>query len=161
LPWFLPVCRISPNGIDILATDVSTDAIARAKEGSHTQAEIQRGLPAQMLVDYFRPEGREWRLRGSIRNCVQFRVLNLLDPFGALGRFDVIFCRNVLMYFDSETKADILDRLSEVLADDGCLALGAAETMLGLSSRFASESRLRDIITKACHAQLSGAGAIG
>ena len=147
--------------IDILATDVSPDAIARAKEGFYTQAEVQRGLPPQLLSDCFRPEGRGWRLRSSIRNCVQFRVLNLLDPFEAPGRFDVIFCRNVLMYFDSATKVNILDRLPQVLADDGCLVLGAAETMLGLSSSFASESRLRGIMTKAGHAHLSGAGAIG
>ena len=147
--------------IDILATDVSADAIARAKEGLYTQAEVQRGLPLRMLADHFRPQAGEWRIRGSIRRRVQFRVLNLLDPFADAGPFDVISCRNVLMYFDSATKADILERLSDTLADDGYLMLGAAETVLGLSNSFASDGHVRGIEMKASHTQMSRATAIG
>jgi chemotaxis protein methyltransferase CheR len=157
---FAGLPQFSGWDIDILATDVSADAIARARTGLFTHGEVQRGLPLRMLAAHFRPEGKEWRLRGSIRTRVEFRVLNLLDSFAALGSFDVIFCRNVLMYFDSATKADIVDRLSDALADDGYLMLGAAETMMGLSNSFASESRFRGIAMKASHAQMARA-AIG
>ena len=147
--------------IDILATDVSADAILRAKDGVYNEAEVQRGLPSQMWADHFRSEGTEWRLSSSIRSRVEFRVLNLLDSFSALGPFDVIFCRNVLMYFDAETKAGVLDRLSDTLADDGYLVLGAAETMLGLNQRFAFAGPMRGIKTKASGAQRLRAAAIG
>jgi len=147
--------------IDIIATDVSPDAIARAKEGHYTQAEVQRGLPPQMLADNFHPEGEKLRIRSAIRRRVQFRVLNLLDSFAALGSFDVIFCRNVLMYFDSATKADILSRLSGSLADDGYLVPGLAETMLGSSNSFAPVPHLRGIKMKTGNAQTSRAPAIG
>lgn len=147
--------------IDILATDVSADAILRAKDGVYNEAEVQRGLPSQMWADHFRSEGTEWRLSSSIRSRVEFRVLNLLDSFSGLGPFDVIFCRNVLMYFDAETKAGVLDRLSDTLADDGYLVLGAAETMLGLNQRFAFAGPMRGIKTKASGAQRLRAAAIG
>jgi chemotaxis protein methyltransferase CheR len=146
--------------VDILATDVSADAIRRAKDGVYTEAEVQRGLPLQMLADHFRAEGAQWRISSSIRSQVEFRVLNLLDSLSALGPFDVILCRNVLMYFDSDTKADVLDRLSGTLADDGYLVLGAAETMLGLNKSFASAGPLRGIKTKAGGAQRNRATAI-
>jgi chemotaxis protein methyltransferase CheR len=134
--------------IDILATDVSADAIARAQTGLFTHGEVQRGLPLRMLADHFRPEGKEWRLRHAIRARVEFRVLNLLDSFAGLGIFDVIFCRNVLMYFDSATKGDILDRLPDTLAGDGYLMLGAAETLMGLSTSFAPARRFSGITMK-------------
>jgi chemotaxis protein methyltransferase CheR len=143
------------------ATDVSADAIGHAREGVYSDAEVRRGLPSQMLADHFRAEGTEWRLSSSIRSRVEFRVLNLLDSFSAQGPFDVIFCRNVLMYFDADTKANVLDRLSDTLADDGYLVLGAAETMLGLNKRFAFAGPLRGIKTKAAGAQLLRARAIG
>jgi chemotaxis protein methyltransferase CheR len=114
-----------------------------------------------MLADHFRSEAGEWRVRDSIRSRVEFRVLNLLDSFSALGPFDVIFCRNVLMYFDSDTKAGVLDRLSDRLADDGYLVLGAAETMLGLNNSFAFAGPMRAIKTKAGGAQRLRATAIG
>jgi chemotaxis protein methyltransferase CheR len=147
--------------IDILATDVSADAIARAQTGLFTHGEVQRGLPLRMLAEHFRPEGKEWRLRHAIRARVEFRVLNLLDSFAGLGIFDVIFCRNVLMYFDSATKGDILDRLSDTLAGDGYLMLGAAETLMGLSTSFAPGRRFSGIAMKAGHSQMARAAAIG
>ncbi|HEY4266373.1 MAG TPA: protein-glutamate O-methyltransferase CheR [Micropepsaceae bacterium] len=147
--------------IDILATDVSADAVARAKTGLYTHGEVQRGLPLQMLANHFRPQAKEWRIRSGIRSRVVFRVLNLLDPFVSLGPFDVIFCRNVLMYFDSATKTGILDRLSDTLADDGYLVLGSAETTLGSGSSFASERPGRAITMKAARAQMSRAAAFG
>jgi chemotaxis protein methyltransferase CheR len=114
-----------------------------------------------MLADNFHPESGKFRVRSSIRRRVEFRMLNLLDAFVELGPFDVIFCRNVLMYFDAATKANILDRLSDTLADDGYLVLGAAETMLGLSNSFASDGQPRGVKMKASQAQMSRAMAIG
>lgn len=119
--------------IDILGTDISSAVLEKAKAGLYTQFEVQRGLPIQRLVRYFTQEGESWRLDASIRAMVQYRVFNLLDEFSALGTFDIVFCRNVLIYFDRDTKANVLNRLSKVLSGDGCLALGAAETLVGLS----------------------------
>jgi chemotaxis protein methyltransferase CheR len=121
--------------VDILATDASADAIAQARAGLYSQVEIECGLPGRML-GFFRREGSSWRLSPAIQTYVQFEVCNLIDGFAERGPFDIIFCRNVLMYFDAATKADVLNRLSHVLADDGYLLLGAAETLLGTSGCF-------------------------
>jgi chemotaxis protein methyltransferase CheR len=119
--------------IDILGTDISAAVLEKARAGLYTQFEVQRGLPIQRLVRYFTQEGESWRLDASIRAMVQFRQLNLLDDITSLCTFDIVFCRNVLIYFDRETKADVLNRLSKTLEPDGCLTLGAAETLVGLS----------------------------
>ena len=117
--------------IDIVASDINVEMIDRAKEGLYNQFEVLRGLPIQMLGRHFHNEGGEWRISSSIRQRVQFEVFNLIDSFEPLGQFDVIFCRNVLMYFDSSLKHDVLGRLSDALAPDGYLVLGSAETVLG------------------------------
>jgi chemotaxis protein methyltransferase CheR len=117
--------------IEIVASDINSEMIDRAKEGLYSQFEVLRGLPIQMLARHFHQEGGEWRLSGSIRRRVQFEVFNLMDSFAALGPFDVIFCRNVLIYFDQPTKHDVLGRLADALAPDGYLVLGTAETVLG------------------------------
>jgi chemotaxis protein methyltransferase CheR len=117
--------------IDLLASDINAEMIERAKEGLYSQFEVLRGLPIQMLARHFHHEGGEWRVSSSIRNHVQFEVFNLLDLFEPLGQFDVIFCRNVLIYFDQQAKHDVLGRLADALAPDGYLVLGAAETVLG------------------------------
>ena len=122
--------------VDIVGTDISTEALKKASDGLYTQLEVQRGLPVGQLLNYFKQEGQLWRIDERLRKRVVWSRLNLLDNFSHLGRFDVIFCRNVLIYFDVETKRTILDRLSRVLASDGFLILGAAETVLGLSDRF-------------------------
>ncbi|MCF4165184.1 protein-glutamate O-methyltransferase [Zavarzinia compransoris] len=122
--------------VEILGTDISSEVLTRARAGLYTQFEVQRGLPIQLLVKYFKKEGEQWRIAPEIRAMVQYREFNLLDNFAALGRFDVVFCRNVLIYFDQPTKAKVLDRLAQGMADDGMLFLGAAETVLGLSNRF-------------------------
>ena len=97
---------------------------------------MQRGLPIQMLVKYFTQIGETWQIAPEIRAMVQFRPLNLLHDFSALGTFDVVFCRNVLIYFDQETKIDVLERLAKMIAPDGYLVLGAAETVVGLTDIF-------------------------
>lgn len=121
---------------DILATDISNEILDQAREGIYSQFEAQRGLPIQMLMSNFTQIGEKWQINEDIRKSVQYKYFNLLDNMNALGTFDVIFCRNVLIYFDTETKQDILDRMSLHLANDGFLFLGGAETVLGITDKF-------------------------
>jgi len=122
--------------IDILATDLSAEVLEKAKAGLYSQFEVQRGLPIQLLIKYFTQVGDCWQLSSEIRSMVQFRPFNLLNDFGPLGIFDVVFCRNVLIYFDQDMKAVVLERLARQIERDGYLALGAAETVVGLTDQF-------------------------
>ena len=122
--------------VEIIGTDLSQEVLEKSKAGLYSQFEVQRGLPIQMLVKYFAQTGELWQLSADIRGMVQHRHLNLLQDFSHLGTFDVIFCRNVLIYFDQDTKASIFDRLSRMLEPDGVLALGAAESVVGISDAF-------------------------
>ena len=122
--------------VDIVGTDISHDALERAKSGVYTQFEVQRGLPIQLLVKYFKQQGDKWGIAPEIRSAVQYRSFNLLSEFASLGSFDVIFCRNVLIYFDQKTKGQILDRMAKLMPADGVLYLGGAETVLGVTERF-------------------------
>jgi chemotaxis protein methyltransferase CheR len=124
--------------IEILATDFVDEALAKARKGLYSQFEVQRGLPVSFLVKYFNKVGSGWELSPEIRGKVEFRNQNLLDNCEALGTFDVIFCRNVLIYFDDATKRAVLARIAERLAADGYLVLGAAETTTGMSQDFAA-----------------------
>jgi chemotaxis protein methyltransferase CheR len=122
--------------IDIVATDISNEVLEKAKAGLYTQFEVQRGLPIQLLLKYFKQDGDQWRIDQSLRDMVQFKKHNLLEDFAPLGMFDVIFCRNVLIYFDGKTKEDVLTRISRSLVRDGHLLLGAAETVVGFTNLF-------------------------
>jgi len=122
--------------VEILATDLSTEILDKAETGLYSQFEVQRGLPIQLLLKYFKQQGERWQIDAGLRARVRFEQFNLLDDPSRLGAFDVIFCRNVLIYFDQATKRQILDRLLRVLAADGYLYLGGAETVLGVSDRF-------------------------
>ena len=122
--------------VEIIGTDIAREQILRAREGLYSQFEVQRGLPIQMLVKYFTQVGELWQLNADIRGMVQHRQLNLLQDFSSLGVFDVIFCRNVLIYFDQETKATIFERLVKQLEPDGMLILGAAESVVGITDAF-------------------------
>jgi len=122
--------------IEVIATDISNAVLEKARQGLYSQFEVQRGLPIQLLIKYFSQNGEMWQIAPEIRAMVKYRQLNLLSDFSDLGTFDLIFCRNVLIYFDHETKVDVLDRLAEVIADDGYLVLGAAETVVGLTDSF-------------------------
>jgi chemotaxis protein methyltransferase CheR len=122
--------------VEILATDLSQEVLEKSKAGIYSQFEVQRGLPIQMLVKYFKQNGELWQINPDIRGMVQHRQLNLLQDFSQLGKFDVIFCRNVLIYFDQETKTNIFGRLARALEPDGFLVLGAAETVVGLTEDF-------------------------
>lgn len=118
--------------LEILGTDLSEKMVERARSGRYSQLEVNRGLPATMLVEHFARAGTHWQVGPEIASAVQFRELNLTRPFPPLGRFDVVFLRNVLIYFDAATKRDILRRVRAVLAPDGFLLLGAAETTIGI-----------------------------
>ena len=122
--------------IDIVATDLSQGVLEKSKAGIFSQFEVQRGLPIQMLVKHFVQVGDMWQLNADIRSMVQHRQLNLLQDFGHLGTFDIIFCRNVLIYFDQDTKAGIFERLSRLVESDGFMVLGAAESVVGISDAF-------------------------
>jgi chemotaxis protein methyltransferase CheR len=122
--------------VEILATDISNEVLEKAKSGIYTQFEVQRGLPALLLIKYFSQVGETWQIAPEIRGMVKFMPLNLLDDFSHLGRFDLVFCRNVLIYFDQPTKSAVLDRIADVSERDGFLALGGAETVVGLTNRF-------------------------
>ena len=122
--------------IDILATDISTEVLEKARTGIYSQFEVQRGLPIQLLIKYFTQVGESWQINPDIRAMVQFRPLNLLSDFFNLGMFDIVFCRNVLIYFDQPTKIGVLDRMARVVERDGYLVLGAAETVVGLTDTF-------------------------
>jgi len=141
-PYSLAMCLkemgAALNGwrVEILATDLSQEVLEKSKSGLYSQFEVQRGLPIQMLVKYFKQSGDIWQLNADIRAMVQHRQLNLLHDFSQLGVFDVIFCRNVLIYFDQETKINIFSRLARAMEPDGFLVLGAAETVVGLTDVF-------------------------
>jgi chemotaxis protein methyltransferase CheR len=121
---------------EILATDLSGDVLERAKSGTYSQFEVQRGLPITLLLKYFTQVGDTWQIAPELRSMVQFRTLNLLNDFSPLGTFDIVFCRNVLIYFDQDTKIGIFNRIARQVPDDGYLVLGAAETVVGLTDAF-------------------------
>jgi chemotaxis protein methyltransferase CheR len=128
--------RMGGCKLEILGTDISERCLEKAKAGSYTQFEVQRGLPVQMLLKHFRKDGDAWRIDDRLKANIRFRPMNLLDDFRGLGRFDVIFCRNVLIYFDQKTKKQVLERMSSQVEGPGYLLMGAAETVLGVTDTF-------------------------
>lgn len=122
--------------VEIIGTDISNDILDKAKEGIYTQFEAQRGLPIQLLMKYFTQVGEHWQINENIRSSVQFQNANLLHDLGKLGRFDAVFCRNVLIYFEAPTKTTVLSRIRSMMPEDGYLFLGAAETVVGVSDNF-------------------------
>lgn len=137
---------------EIVATDISGEVIDRAKEGFFSQFEVQRGLPIKLLLKHFTQEGDRWRIAKRLRENVQFRTLNLLRDFSPLGAFDVVFCRNVLIYFDEAAKTDVLKRIGRQLAPDGFMLLGAAETVFGLDTPFKAHPTQRSLFVPAAAA---------
>jgi chemotaxis protein methyltransferase CheR len=122
--------------VEIIATDLSNEVLEKARAGLYSQFEVQRGLPIQLLMKYFTQAGETWQISPEIKAMVQYRPLNLLADFTHLGTFDIVFCRNVLIYFDQETKIGVLERLARLTEQDGFLVLGAAETVVGLTEVF-------------------------
>ncbi|MEZ5235416.1 MAG: protein-glutamate O-methyltransferase CheR [Acidimicrobiia bacterium] len=124
--------------VRILCTDISVEMVNRTKMGRYSQLEVGRGLPAPMLLKYFNRVGLEWEAAPELKRWLEVRQMNLAAPWAALGKQDVVFCRNVLIYFDIETKRTILRRIRDLISPDGYLFLGAAETTRGLDDQFES-----------------------
>lgn len=128
---------------DIVATDVSQTAIARARAGRYSQFEIQRGLPVRRMLDWFEQDGDEWVARGELVRLVSFRRHNLVSEPPPFGMFDLLLCRNVLLYFSGEMRRRVFDRLADALRPGGVLILGAGETTIGQTDRFRPSQRFR------------------
>lgn len=133
---------------DILSTDISEKVIEQARVGKYSQFEVQRGMPITMLMKYFTQDGDQWQVNDDIRKMVQFEVFNLLKSMSQLGEFDIVFCRNVLIYFNTPTKTDVLERLAKQMPDDGLLFLGGAETVLGITDVFKPVPERRGLYAK-------------
>ena len=150
--------------VEIIATDLSQEVLEKSRAGIYSQFEVQRGLPIQMLVKYFKQTGEFWQINADLRAMVQHRQLNLLHDFSQLGVFDVIFCRNVLIYFDQDTKINIFNRLAKATESDGFLVLGAAETVVGLTDVFKPYPERRGLYrpsgVRAMPAKMPAVGAI-
>jgi chemotaxis protein methyltransferase CheR len=125
--------------IEIMGTDLSSQVLDRARQGRYMQIEVNRGLPAPYLVRYFSKQGLEWQLKDNVRSMASFQKFDLRQSPMSVGTFDVVFCRNVLIYFDVPTKKKILGGLRSVLRDDGCLLLGGAEAILDLDGSYARQ----------------------
>ncbi len=141
--------RLNGISVEILATDLSEKVLAQAREGLYSQFEVQRGLPIRYLLKHFTQIGTRWQIDKVLAERIQFKSVNLLQGFKPLGPFDVIFCRNVLIYFGETTKRDVLNRMSEVLAPDGSLFLGGAETVLGLTTALSPHKTERSLYVQA------------
>ena len=141
-PYSLAMClreeaeKLSGWRVEIVATDLSKEVLDKASVGLYSQFEVQRGLPIQLLMKYFSQVNDLWQIDSSIRAMVKFRSLNLLEKFSHLGAFDIVFCRNVLIYFDQPTKGEVLENISSLMPSDGYLFLGGAETVLGICDSF-------------------------
>ena len=131
--------------VEIVATDLSPSVLERARDGIYSTFEVQRGLPIQLLVRHFDQQEPNWQIKRELRQMVSFRPLNLLEDFSALGQFDVVLCRNVLIYFDQPTKTRILSAIAKRIAGDGVLLLGGAESVFGLSDAFAGLAGLKGV----------------
>jgi chemotaxis protein methyltransferase CheR len=149
---------LAGSKVEILGTDISRESLTRAREGIYSHFEVQRGIPGSLLPKYFSKKGERWQLNEAIRSKVSFKEFNLLDNPKPLGRFDIILCRNVLLYFDVPTKRGILERLAGVLADDGAILLGGSESTIGVSERFIQDKALSYVYRLTLPAPVNGAG---
>lgn len=147
--------------IDILGTDVSRRAIAQARAGEYSQFEVQRGLPVTQMVRHFEEGGAGWRLSAALKRMVRFQTHNLLDRAPAAGRFDIVFCRNVLLYLGPGRRRDAFRRLGEGSAPDAFLALGAGETVIGQTDRFMADRDVRGFYRPATARALERRTAVG
>lgn len=147
--------------VEIIATDLSPTVLDRAREGVYSTFEVQRGLPIQMLVRHFDQQEPNWRIKREIRQTISFRPLNLLEDFSALGQFDIVLCRNVLIYFDQPTKTRILGAITRRIAPDGALLLGGAESVFGLCDALAGLPGLKGVYSHAKTAKPSMPGLQG
>ena len=129
----------------LLGTDLSDAAVAQASDGSYNKFEIERGLPREKLQRYFRPHGANWKIRDEIRSMATFRRMNLMQPFVGLGKFDIIFCRNVAIYFTPQDRKQLFNKIADALAPDGYLLIGSTESLTGVCPRFIPKRHLRSV----------------
>lgn len=139
---------LGPNALDkiaLLGTDLSDAAITRASSGSYNKFEVERGLPQEKLQRYFTPMGGNWKIRDEIRAMATFRRMNLMEPFTGIGKFDIIFCRNVAIYFTLEDRKKLFDKIANSLHSDGYLLIGSTESLTGVCPRFIPKRHLRSV----------------
>jgi chemotaxis protein methyltransferase CheR len=146
--------------VDIVASDMAESAISRAKTGIYSQFEVQRGLPIRNLLQHFVQTAGGWQIRPELRRMVSFRVFNLLDDLAPLGQFDVILCRNILIYLDQPTKETLLAKLSAALAPDGVLCLGGPESALGLTNTLVSHPQAAGFLQRGDRSRKNGLAAL-
>ncbi len=131
--------------IKLLGTDISDTAIAQASYGQYNQFDIERGLSSDKLLKYFNPNRGSWKIKDEIRAMASFKRLNLMLPFAGLGKFDIVFCRNVAIYFSQEDRKKLFDKILDVIERDGYLVIGSTESLAGVCPRFESKRYLRSI----------------
>jgi chemotaxis protein methyltransferase CheR len=149
--------RLAGWKVEIVGIDIDTSILARAEGGLYSSFEMQRGLPVTFCSKYFEQAGEgQWQVKKELRSMISFRQHNLLHSLAGLGQFDVVFCRNVLIYFDEATKADVLARMGQQMPDDGFLFLGGAETVLGITDRFRPVAGKRGVYVKSNRAADGG-----
>ena len=136
---------MSKYSIKLLGTDISDAAIAQASSGKFNKFEIERGLPRDKLNRYFSPAGQTWKINDQIRAMVNFRKFNLMDSFAGLGKFDIVLCRNVAIYFTLEDRKRLFNKIADILEPDGYLIIGSTESLTGICPRFIPKRHLRSI----------------
>jgi chemotaxis protein methyltransferase CheR len=141
--------KIAGWKIEIVATDISDDILTTARNATYSQFEVQRGLPITMLMKYFEQAGEQWKIKDDLKSMIRFSNFNLLNEMSLLGTFDIIFCRNVLIYFDEKTKGKVLANLAGRMEKDGFLLLGGAETVLGITDKFKLMPEKRGLYVRA------------
>jgi|CXWL01.1.fsa_nt_gi chemotaxis protein methyltransferase CheR len=149
-PYTISIClkedaaKLAGWNFEIVASDLAKKVVDKAKDGIYSQFEAQRGLPIQILMKYFTSlPDTSWQLKDIIRSSVQFKLQNLLTDYGSLGKFDVVFCRNVLIYFDEQTKAQITEKMARSITKDGVLIIGATESLIDPKGLFAAIENFR------------------
>lgn len=136
---------LSKYNIKLFGTDISDNAIAQASYGKYNKFEIERGLPQGQLQKYFHSAGEFWKIKDDIRAMVNFRKMNLMQPFIGMGQYDIIFCRNVAIYFTLADRKKLFNKIADCLADDGFLIIGSTESLTGVCPRFVPKRHLRSI----------------
>lgn len=136
---------VNKFNIKLLGTDLSDAAIRQASYGSYNKFEIERGLPRDRLLNYFVSDGSNWRIKDEIRSMAAYQRFNLMQPFSGLGKFDIIFCRNVAIYFTLEDRKNLFNKIADVLEPDGYLIIGSTESLTGICPRFVPKRHLKSI----------------
>jgi chemotaxis protein methyltransferase CheR len=136
---------LSKYSIKLMGTDISDAAVAQASAGKYNKFEIERGLARDKLAKYFKPMGQTWKVDDHLRAMVNFRKFNLMTPFTGLGKFDIILCRNVAIYFTMEDRKKLFNKIADVLEPDGYLIIGSTESLTGVCPRFIPKRHLRSI----------------